>query len=265
MRRWVKLFTEILDDPKMAALSDREYRVFVNLLALAGQVDRDGELGTLKEIAYRLRMPPSKFLRILSGLCRKGIEIVSSQTEIYTISAFSLRNPGGASDTPEQVKNRVAKHRAHKQAISENVTPLQPEPCNGDVTALLDKNREEENREGATAPSTSPDPKVEKASKPSPAVETFRDVRHKYPAKETWPAIDAMVTADPKDLDIWRKVLIAYASQGWNRQAVDGPLDFFRRREIPSKAKHGTSEPKGFAGIREFMEEQTNEQLKIGG
>lgn len=168
MRRWVKLFTEILDDPKVAALSDHEFRAFVNLLALAGQVDRDGELGTLKEISYRLRMPPSKFQRILAGICRKGIKIVSDSAGNLIISAFSRRNPADASDAPGQVKNRVALHRAAKQALPEDSTSVTNPLRNGNVTngvTPLEENRVEENRKETTPGAFAP---VEKSDHKPP-------------------------------------------------------------------------------------------------
>lgn len=39
MKSWIKLYTEILNDPKMGRLTDRQYRTCINLF-----LDADGEL-----------------------------------------------------------------------------------------------------------------------------------------------------------------------------------------------------------------------------
>jgi hypothetical protein len=64
-------------------------------------------------------------------------------------------------------------------------------------------------------------------------VKVFREVRRAWPAREAWPLIEAAVGTAPESLELWRKVLVAYAACGWNRQSVTGPLDFYSRGEIP--------------------------------
>jgi hypothetical protein len=41
MKTWIKLYTEILQDPKMGRLTDRQYRTCVNLFLLViGHISR---------------------------------------------------------------------------------------------------------------------------------------------------------------------------------------------------------------------------------
>jgi len=54
---WLKLWHEMLDDPKMGRLTDRQYRRFVELLLLAGDYDQDGLLPSYEDIEFRLRTP----------------------------------------------------------------------------------------------------------------------------------------------------------------------------------------------------------------
>lgn len=55
--RWFRLYDEILDDPKMAELSDFQFRCFVNLMSMASQSEMRGELTDNRErIAWRLRI-----------------------------------------------------------------------------------------------------------------------------------------------------------------------------------------------------------------
>jgi hypothetical protein len=142
------------------------------------------------------------------------------------ISAFSQRQEKPPSAKPNAVAARVAQHRAAKQGKSvtgNDVTPSLHANGNDPVTTLEEKRTEEKRGEETAKPST------------PPAVEAFREVREKYPAKEKWADIQATVGTKPADIEFWRKVLIAYAGQGWNRQSVDGPLDFYKRKEIPHK------------------------------
>jgi hypothetical protein len=54
---WIKLYHEILDDPKMGRLSDRQYRRVIEIFLLAGDCEMDGKLPCAEDIAFRLRYP----------------------------------------------------------------------------------------------------------------------------------------------------------------------------------------------------------------
>ena len=54
---WVKLYHEILDDPKMCRLTDRQYRRVIELFLLAGDYEMDGLLPGIDDIEFRLRSP----------------------------------------------------------------------------------------------------------------------------------------------------------------------------------------------------------------
>lgn len=54
---WLRLWHETLDDPKMARLTDRQYRRFIELLLLAGDYEHDGLLPPFEDIEFRLRFP----------------------------------------------------------------------------------------------------------------------------------------------------------------------------------------------------------------
>ena len=61
-RYWIKLYHEILDDPKMGRLTDRQYRRVIELFLMAGDCEMDGGLPALVDIDLRLRYP--------DGACR---------------------------------------------------------------------------------------------------------------------------------------------------------------------------------------------------
>ena len=54
---WIKLYHEMLDDPKMGRLTDRQYRRVIELFLLTGDYEQDGFLPPLEDVAFRLRFP----------------------------------------------------------------------------------------------------------------------------------------------------------------------------------------------------------------
>jgi len=55
--KWFRMYVEIIDDPKMKQVSDRSFRVFNYLLALAAEADEDGVIPMSRaDIIWRLRI-----------------------------------------------------------------------------------------------------------------------------------------------------------------------------------------------------------------
>jgi hypothetical protein len=54
-RFWIKLYLEILDDPKMGRLPDHLWRRAVELFLLAGRAGNDGALPALREYVQARR------------------------------------------------------------------------------------------------------------------------------------------------------------------------------------------------------------------
>jgi hypothetical protein len=51
---WIKLYTEILDDPKMGLLPDHIWRRAIEIFLIAGRHGQEGELPKVSELAYIL-------------------------------------------------------------------------------------------------------------------------------------------------------------------------------------------------------------------
>jgi len=154
MKSWIKLYTEILHDPKMGRLSDRQYRTCITLFLLAGQLDREGALPPVDDIAWHMRMEPTPLLDDMAALAAVGI--LTRDGDDWIVTRFADRQARQPSETPEEVKRRVTEHRQRKaQACNDDVTA-----CNVSVTACndIEKKREEKKREEKTAPLQSPPP-----------------------------------------------------------------------------------------------------------
>jgi hypothetical protein len=164
VRTWIKLYTEVLHDPKMHALTDKQFRACINLFALAGYTDKDGMIGTFEDIRFHLRLSRRDTESVLKRL--EVVSVVQFDEPNYTVTAFSKRNGQSPSQSNENVLQRVHAYRARKQGELEtrndDVTTLHSER-NEDVTTL-DKNRIEENREDKNRVDTNTPAKPDKSA-----------------------------------------------------------------------------------------------------
>ena len=86
---WLKLYHEILDDPKMCLLSDRLYRRTMEMFLLAGDFDNGGTLPKLDYMAWRLRLTSEELETDLIELQKVGV--VSSQENEWFVVKFEDR------------------------------------------------------------------------------------------------------------------------------------------------------------------------------
>lgn len=71
MNYWLRLYTNVLDDPKVQLLSDKDFRRWINLLCLAKE--HDGTLPDLCDVAWRLRIDEEECASLLNHLTSKGL------------------------------------------------------------------------------------------------------------------------------------------------------------------------------------------------
>lgn len=107
---WLRLHTEIVDDPKMASLSGDEFRVWVYLMCMARESYAPGTIGMdAAGIAWRMRLPNDLVERSLakfesSGMIRRDALTVS-------IAKWEARQYEKPSDTPRESRKRKRKER----------------------------------------------------------------------------------------------------------------------------------------------------------
>ena len=70
---WLKLYHEMLDDPKVARLPDSSYRRFIECLLLAGELDEDGYLPPIPDMGWRLRIAETTLSQDMSRLALAGV------------------------------------------------------------------------------------------------------------------------------------------------------------------------------------------------
>ena len=89
MSYWIKLSLEILDDPKMARLTDFQFRIFTLCLLYAKELDKGGDLAPAGDIAWRFRLPEKAVVDALLAMERAGI--IAENDGRYLIVNFAKR------------------------------------------------------------------------------------------------------------------------------------------------------------------------------
>ena len=141
---WIKLYDEILDDPKMGRLSDGAYRLCINLFLQANRSEeRDGRLPGLEDMAWIFRLSMDDLQSYWQEL--EQAEIVCMVDDLPYVRQFKSRQ-----EKPVSVADRVAAHRARKQQENgtgnENETELDPD-SNEYVTQRYQNKEEDTEKE----------------------------------------------------------------------------------------------------------------------
>lgn len=133
---WIKLYHEILDDPKMARLSDECWRRAIELFLLAGDYAKGGLLPPFSDIAWRLRVDESNLLQNFQELQTLGIISESTSGE-WCVTHFKERQNADSSI------ERMRRFRGSRQKQEYYVM----DPESGSVTdrnADIDKDKDKE-------------------------------------------------------------------------------------------------------------------------
>lgn len=81
---WIKLYHEVLHDPKMGRLSDHLWRRFFELCLIAGETESDGPLPEVADMAWTLRTSPGDLETDLHLLAENGLVHLDGETWIVT-------------------------------------------------------------------------------------------------------------------------------------------------------------------------------------
>ena len=136
---WLRLYDEVLDDPKVQRLTDAQFRAWINLLCLANRGTIRGRIPeNLDDIAYSLRLTPRKTRELLDLFLSRGLLVREENTNHVMPNNWEERQR--KSDGSAE---RVAKHRA-RQAESNVTEPLLKRNSN---VVDIEKSREEKKRE----------------------------------------------------------------------------------------------------------------------
>lgn len=108
---WLRLYTDILDDEKIAQLSDNQYRIFTFLMLMASENDSGGIVTqSQQQIAWRLRMSVNRIKSAIDKLHQ--LNIISFENNIITFINWHKRQYKSDNST-----DRVKRFRNKKETL----------------------------------------------------------------------------------------------------------------------------------------------------
>lgn len=243
---WIKLYHEILDDPKMGLLPDNVWRRAIELFLLAGELDNDGQLPDTRGIAWKLRIPCNETLQKELQTLQECNILALQDDNTWLVTHFSSRQ------SKVEVVDRVRQFRKRQREKAEKSPVIKPEKENVTkryIDTDTDTDTDTSTKvEGDKSPppideplpaipeiEPSPEQPTEEIEKPSkhPAIQAYRFVANRYPDKATWEMIIGTVGRDPPNIAFWKDVVRDYIACGWNKTNVKTMLEHYERRELP--------------------------------
>jgi len=101
---WIKLYIEILDDPKVGLMPDWLKWRKVQLFLVAREVNRDGLLGPVAQLAWRLRINEDDFVGSLRTMSEIGI--VAETPDGWLVVNFKKRQTCESYDRVKRYRER---------------------------------------------------------------------------------------------------------------------------------------------------------------
>lgn len=165
---WIKLYHEVLDDPKMGRLTDRLFRRTIQCFLLAGEVDRGGLLPPLDDISWRLRPIPIEELETdFADLA--GMGILHKTKDGWIVTNFARRQ----APIPDAERMRRYRERKRLQDYYEGVT-------RPDTKRNIDKIRGDK-EEDDTLPPLPPIPETIFDAEQQPYIKLYQKITGIFP------------------------------------------------------------------------------------
>lgn len=164
---WIKLYIEILDDPKMGRLSERLCWRSVQLFLMAGDNEKDGALPTVRDIAWRLRKDVQAIEKDLLELEKVGI--VHQCDNQWCVTNFKKRQK--ASENAERV--REFRKRQRNEIVTKRYARNAPE-------SEEESDTESEERRFPTTP---------REANNHPDIKVFHNVSKVFPGEKDYSSI----------------------------------------------------------------------------
>ena len=129
MKLWLRLYTEVLNDPKVQKLDGNSFKFWINLLCCAKEYSNDGILPDLGGIAFHLRIKEETAHKYLEKMIESGL--VENEANTYIIHGWSTRQY--ESDNDPTALDRKRRERDRKKSVTE-MSRVTSRTCHGNVT-----------------------------------------------------------------------------------------------------------------------------------
>ncbi len=127
--KWLRLYVDILDDEKIARMSDRTYRIFTYLLLLSREREQEGTIDmSLGDVAWRLRMPEKDIAKAIADL--KALNILfedNSSIQFINWSKRQFRSDDVNSRVQRFRGKKINKHETFHETLRETLDVTAPE------------------------------------------------------------------------------------------------------------------------------------------
>lgn len=130
---WMKLYYEILDDPKMGRLPCNLWRRFIECCLIAGEIQEEGFLPDIATISWRLRIDERTLHQELTSLSDYGMLSIKEYNPFETrwhVTNFTKRQ------APSPVAERVRKHRERQsnKHVTKSYASNAPDKITDEIT-----------------------------------------------------------------------------------------------------------------------------------
>jgi hypothetical protein len=242
---WIKLYHEILTDPKMGRLPDSEWRRCIELFLLAGQINEGGQLPETDDISWYLHIDTEQLQAELDHLQEVGI--VQKNDDGWYITQFAKRQ-APVSDAERQQRYRMRKGIDEIDS-KEPKEITQPSQDDNDIVTNGVTNGNIVTNRNADIQITDTDKELPKGSDkkpkkrrqpPTPAFKVFSGITGYHKITRYWRNKMADAVGDEREcLELWAKVIKGWTGKGWFEGNIEGMLEFYQRGEIPGDRTNG--------------------------
>jgi hypothetical protein len=158
---WMRLWLEARNDKKLAVLTDRQHRIWFNLLLFAAEQETRGTIEEIDPFLLAIEVSggdEEALIGTLETLGRLRIVDVTPCNALRNVTVtpppvtvtfihFNDRNSVKPSDAPERIRERVARYRARQKPEDTGTSGEDVTPRNAPVTRsnAVEESREEEN------------------------------------------------------------------------------------------------------------------------
>ncbi|MFP5211944.1 MAG: hypothetical protein ACLGPL_01055 [Acidobacteriota bacterium] len=162
--KWLRLYSELIDDPKQAKMSDKTFRIFVLLMCLAREQQKDGKISLdEKDIAWRLRCTERQVKAATKELV--ALEIIS-----IDFDGLTFLNLGKRQFQSDNVNERVKRYRSKGVTLHGTLGETAPE---AETEAESETDTEPEGKE--EPPGNLPPPADAGVGPPAPSPQEVRE------------------------------------------------------------------------------------------
>lgn len=141
---WIKLYTEILQDPKMGRLSDEHWRLAVELMLLAGNEGRDGILPSLDDMAWILRTDEESLQARLEALSQAIGLGYDDTIERWILTHFSQRQ--AAMSPAERKRKQRGSNPAEDDELEEEEIEPDQETISGEMNNVINPDKDQKKK-----------------------------------------------------------------------------------------------------------------------